>query len=468
VTEQPGWESPSGAPGEPPEPPRPPLSPEWAAEQPPPQGWSDPGYGQQPAAQQPAAQQSAAPDQQQGWGHDQAPGAGQQWGWGHDQAPGAGQQSRWGHDQAPGAGQQSGWGPPQQAAWQPPKPGVIPLRPLGVGEILDGAISTIRAKPRLMLGLSAFVAVVTQLVTVPISWVLLHDAGDRAFSFGQSTDSTSAAQDVTLTVSSLIASATQTCVTLVATLLLTGILTVVLSRAVLGQDIDAKQAWEQARPRLLPLFGVTVLVFLIVAGAGIVLIGPGVVLAVAGASDVAVGFALVIGILAFFCVALYLYVAFALAPAIVVLEKQPVVASLRRSRRLVKGAWWRTFGILLLVNIIAGIVGNIFAGIFLFAAYIAGGAGTGFQNFNPYGFAPLIISGVGAVIGAAITWPFTAVASALIYIDRRMRREGLDLELVRAAGYVPPGQSPTPGAPSDSGSYGAGPPPGAPPPPYDA
>jgi hypothetical protein len=434
VTEQPGWESPSGAPGEPPEEPRPPLTPEWAAEQPPAQGWSDPGYGQRPTAQQPA------PGQQTGGGPDPASGAGQQWGWG------------------PGSG---------TPAWQPPKPGVIPLRPLGVGEILDGAISTIRAKPRLMLGLSAFVAVLAQLVTVPISWFLLHDAGDRAFSLGSSND-TQSAQDVSVTVSSLLASATQIFITLVATLLLTGILTVVLSRAVLGQEIDAKQAWQQARPRLLALFGVTVLVFLIVVGSGIVSLGPGIVLAVVGASDVAIGFALVIGILLFFCFALYLYVAFALAPAIVVLEKQPVVASLRRSRRLVKGAWWRTFGILLLVNIIAAIVGNIFSGIFLFAAYIAGGAGSGFENFNPYTLAPLIISGVGAVLGAAITWPFTAVASALIYIDRRMRREGLDLELSRAAGYVPPGQSPTPGVPLDSGSWGAGQPPGAPPPPYDA
>jgi hypothetical protein len=437
VTEQPGWESTSGAPGEPREAPRPPLTPEWAAEQPPAQGWSDPGYGQQPG-QPPPAPQPAAP--------------GQQWGWGHNEAP--------------GAGQQTGWGTGPQAAWQPPKPGVIPLRPLGVGEILDGAISTIRAKPRLMLGLSAFVAVLTQIVTVPISWILLHDAGDRAFSFGSS-NGTQSAQDVAVTVSSLVASATQTCITLVATLLLTGVLTVVLSRAVLGQEIDAKQAWEQARPRLLRLFGVTVLVFVIVAVSGVVLLGPGIVLALVGAPDVAIGLALVVGVPLFFCFALYLYVAFALAPAIVVLEKQPVVASLRRSRRLVKGAWWRTFGILLLVNIIAGIVGNIFSGIFLFAAYIAGGAGTGFDHFNPYTLAPLIISGVGAVIGAAITWPFTAVASALIYIDRRMRREGLDLELSRAAGYAPPGQSPTPGAPLDSGSFGAGPPPGAPPPPYD-
>jgi hypothetical protein len=453
VTEQPGWESPGGTPGEPVEPPRPPLTPEWAAEQPPPQGWGHPGYGQQPGAPPPPPP-PPPPGQQQGWG---------------------------------GPGPQYGWGTPAQAAWQPPKPGVIPLRPLGVGEILDGAISTIRANPRLMLGLSALVAVVTQVVTVPISWALLHNAGDHAFSFGEASSTQSAESDLALTASSLAASVTQFAITLVATLLLTGMLTVVLSRAVLGQDIDAKQAWTEAKPRLPALIGVTVLVFLIELGLGIALLGPGLAIAAAGGPGAAVALTLLVGIPLFCFLAVYLYVAFALAPAVVVLEKQSVVASLRRSRRLVKGAWWRTFGILLLVNIIAAIVGNIFQGIFLFAAYIAGGAGAGFENFNPYELAPLIITGVGAIVGAAITWPFTAVASALIYVDRRMRREGLDLELARAAGYVPPGQSATPGTPLQTygppggsygppgGSYGPQggvhgslPPPAAPPPPpYD-
>jgi hypothetical protein len=451
VTEHPGWESPSGAPGEPVEPPKPPLTPDWATEQPAPQGW---GYGQQPSAPPPPPP-----------------------------PPGAGQQQGWGTAPTPGGVPQYGWGPPPQAAWQPPKPGVIPLRPLGVGEILDGSISTIRANPRLMLGLSALVAVATQVISVPISWVLLHNAGDHVFSFSEATNTTQSAEsDLALTASSLTASVTQFAITLVATLLLTGMLTVVLSRAVLGQDIDAKQAWAEARPRLLALIGVTVLVFLIEVGVGIALIGPAVAIAVAGGSGVGVGLALLVGIPAYCVVAIYLYVAFALAPAVVVLEKQSVVASLRRSRRLVTGAWWRTFGILLLVNIIAGIVGNIFQGIFLFAAYIAGGAGTGFDNFNPYELAPLIITAVGAIVGAAITWPFTAVASALLYVDRRMRREGLDLELARAAGYSPPGQSTTPGTPlqsgdygppsptygSQSGTYGSLPPPAAPPPPpYD-
>ena len=45
-----------------------------------------------------------------------------------------------------------------------PKPGIIPLRPLTVGEILDGAFSTIRRHPRATLGLSAAVACGQQLL----------------------------------------------------------------------------------------------------------------------------------------------------------------------------------------------------------------------------------------------------------------------------------------------------------------
>ena len=35
-----------------------------------------------------------------------------------------------------------------------PKPGIVPLRPLGVGEILDGAFTSMRRYPKATLGLS--------------------------------------------------------------------------------------------------------------------------------------------------------------------------------------------------------------------------------------------------------------------------------------------------------------------------
>src|ERR671918_262293 len=79
-------------------------------------------------------------------------------------------------------------GQPPYPGWstrQPPaavKPGVIPLRPLGVGEILDGAVTTIRRNPGPMLGLSAIVAIVTQLLGLGIGWWLFDQTDEVALS----------------------------------------------------------------------------------------------------------------------------------------------------------------------------------------------------------------------------------------------------------------------------------------------
>ena len=303
-----------------------------------------------------------------------------------------------------------------------------------MGEILDGAISSIRAQPAIMLGLSAVVAVITQLLTVPLTWLLLRDAGDLAFRFDQPA---SPEDELAFTASALSATGVQVVVTLVAALLLTGILTVVVSRAVLGDRISVGAAWEKARPRLPALVGVTLLVILIELGVALVALGPGVLLAASSAPTVAVVAAFVVGIPLGLAAGTFLYVAFALSPAAIVLERAPVVASLRRSRELVRGAWWRTFGILLLVNVIAQFLAGILAVPFTVLALLATFL-TGDGGLNPYEILPLLVTSVGTILASAVTWPFTAVATALIYVDRRIRREALDLELARAAGVAAP------------------------------
>lgn len=408
MTDRPGWAAPGDDDRR--RQAEPPVPPGWAPQQPPPHA---------PAPAPPGWVQG-----QPGWGPPRP-------GWGPPQPA-------WGQGQP-------GWGPPQPG-WAPAaKPGVIPLRPLGVGEILDGAISTMRAHPRTMLGFSALVAVATQLLIVPLTWLLLHGAGDVAFRVDQPTTPD---QEISLAASSFSAAGLQVVITLVATLILTGMLTVVVSRAVLGQRITTGEAWTQARPRLPALFGVTVLLFFVMLGLGVVAVGPGVLAGVLGAPGAVVALALVVGIPVFLAGGVYLYVAFALAPASVVLEKQPVVASLRRSRALVKGAWWRTFGILLLVNVIAQVLAGILSVPFtlgsLAITFVTGG-----DNVNPYSFLPLLVTGIGTILASAVTWPFTAASTALIYVDRRIRREALDLELARAAGLAPAGQSATPGTASD-------------------
>src|SRR5690349_21204805 len=142
-----------------------------------PQPWFPPSAGPggpgQPAP--PAGPgQDIAPPGQPGYG---SPGHGQ---------PGYGQPG-YGHGPGqPGYGQagQAGYGPP---AGQPgpgprygasaPKPGVIPLRPLGVGEILDGAFASIRRNPRTILGISAVIITISAIVSTALSLTLLNLAG---------------------------------------------------------------------------------------------------------------------------------------------------------------------------------------------------------------------------------------------------------------------------------------------------
>ena len=316
-----------------------------------------------------------------------------------------------------------------------PKPGVIPLRPLGVGEILDGAISSIRAQPKIMLGLSAVVAALTQVLIVPLSWLFLRDLGDLTFAVD---DPASPDEQIAATAGAVSALGVQVLVTLVAALLLTGILTVVMSRAVLGQQIGAREAWAQARPRVPALLGVTGLVILILLGVALLSIGPGILASVLGAPTPVVVVAFVLGVPAAIAVAIYLYVAFALAPPAIVLERRGVLASLRRSRQLVRGAWWRTFGILLLVNVIAQVLANILAVPFLVLTLLAAWLTGSGDGLNPYEILPLLVTAVGTIVASAVTWPFTAGATALLYVDRRIRREALDLELARAAGVTLP------------------------------
>ncbi|HSK58429.1 MAG TPA: hypothetical protein VK935_05175, partial [Actinomycetospora sp.] len=110
-------------------------------------GGQQQGYGQQGYGQQGYGQSGPQPyygaGQQQGYGQQ---GYGQQ-GYGQQPAPGV---PPYGRPQAP-------WG----SRPVDDKPGVVPLRPLGLGEVLDGAVSVLRRYPRPSLGLAALVALVS-------------------------------------------------------------------------------------------------------------------------------------------------------------------------------------------------------------------------------------------------------------------------------------------------------------------
>ncbi|MGH3947896.1 MAG: hypothetical protein ACRDSE_02055 [Pseudonocardiaceae bacterium] len=313
--------------------------------------------------------------------------------------------------------------PPMPPTWNRPeaaKPGVIPLRPLNLGEILDGAISTMRAYPLVMLGVAAAVVGISQLIAVPLVSLLTDDL-NRLGSAELLTQEDARA----LVGTGLAVTAIGVLVGLLARVFLTGFLTAVVGRAVLGQPAEFGEIWVSVRAALLRLLGLTMVYPLVAA---IAFLPVGVLIAVLPPLGVVAAMALVV-------VAVWLYVLFSVATPALVLEDTGVWRAFGRSRQLVRGSWWRVFGVLALAAIIVFFIAAIIAIPFELLGGDMNALFTG--QFAEITTTYLIVTAIGTVIASTITEPFAAGVTALLYLDQRMRREGLDIELARAAGAGP-------------------------------
>jgi membrane-anchored glycerophosphoryl diester phosphodiesterase (GDPDase) len=317
---------------------------------------------------------------------------------------------------------------------------VIPLRPLGVGEILDGAVSTMRTYWRTVLGISLTVAIFTEIIVVLLQGLVLDNTSSDALNDPDATLSELADALTATTVNSGVIFL----ISLIGTVVATALLTTVTSRAVLGRPVTTREAWRDARPQVIKLFGLIFLLLLMVAGILLVAMLPGLLVTATAGGDGGVALT-ALGFLAGALVAVWLMVRFSLASPALMLEKQGIKKAMGRSTKLVNGSWWRVFGIQLLATVIANIVASIIVIPFTFlAAALSGDGVSGFlEGGGDLGWTFLVISGVGSVIGSMITFPITAGVTVLLYIDQRIRREALDLELARAAGIQGPG---SPGA----------------------
>ncbi|MCQ4084923.1 hypothetical protein NGB36_31240 [Streptomyces sp. RB6PN25] len=384
------------------------MPPNWSKNQPPPAPWNAPGPGPADAVRPPGG-----------------PG----WGTPPPQGP-AGPAGPWGGASGPGRQSWPGTPPPPAA-----KPGVIPLRPLAFGEILEGAFSTIRVHWRTVLSISFGVALLTQAVSTVATGLFLKNTSTSLTALQNNPDASPS--DVLHTVTSAFASSgVSTAISVIGQLVATAMLTIIVSRSVLGRPVTAGDAWRESGPRLLRLLAMTVIVGVVAALVVAVGATPGILLAVFGSAAGGAALA-VLGGLAGLIVAVWLLIRLSLATPALMLEKQSVFASLTRSAKLVRGAWWRVFGIQLLASIIVFVITSMIAIPFTAVGAVLGGDGA--QTLLANGTTPtswpfLVVIGIGTVIGTTITFPISAGVTALLYMDQRIRREGLDIELARAAG----------------------------------
>lgn len=341
----------------------------------------------------------------------------------------------------PGYGPPSGWHPPGYGppGYPPPysgppvlKPGVVPLRPLTLSDIFNGAVAYVRANPRATLGLTTIVVVASQALSLALS--LLPFTFTDLVAGGLGEDEASVQVVVGWVASSLAGGIA----TALAATVLAGMLTVVIGRSVFGAGITVREAWQRLRPRFWPLIGFTVLKMLVFL-LGLVLV-IGIIGATAALTTGFVAFAVAIPlVLGAVLAAVWLSVVLTFAPVIIVLERRDIVTAVKRSFTLIKPDFWRVFGIWLLAAIVAQFIAGAVSVPFTLGGQIAFGSATSTAS----AMLAFALFAIGGAIGQIITGPFTAGVSVLQYADRRIRAEAFDLVLQTGA-------SAGPSAPADS------------------
>ncbi|MGO4595474.1 hypothetical protein AB4Z18_16790 [Leifsonia sp. 2TAF2] len=355
-------------------------------------------------------------------------------------------------------GQQPGG--PQPAWTPPPKPGLIPLRPLTLGPLLAAPFQALRRNPRITVGAALLLQGIPSIVvTVVIAGAIAFLAG-RALS-GEVEDQP--ALRAGLIGGSIVLGVLSLVVTSVFSALLQGVIVADVARESLGEKLTFRALWQVVRGRIGALIGWTLLYALAWIVALALVTAIVIALATLGPPAGTIG-AVVVGIVGGIgLIPLYIWIntKLIMVPSIIVLERLSLRAAVARSWRLTTGYFWRTFGIVLLVGVIVYAITQTIAIPFAILGGIVGGvfAPTSASSADPMAQALIaqlgvnVISSIVTAIVGAIGSVIQTAAIALLYIDLRMRKEGLDLELVRFVEgrqtgqelpdpYLPPAQQP--------------------------
>ncbi|WP_143658392.1 DUF7847 domain-containing protein [Streptomyces sp. Tue6028] len=349
----------------------------------------------------------------------------------------------------------SGWGPagpyggpPAGWGWTPPppppKPGVIPLAPLGVDHVFGGAFTTMRRYAKPLFGLAALVQLALAVLIGGAAVLAYFSVSDRLDVLYDSDRRPrwSDVQPVLVAFGSVWAFAM--IAVLVASAFVQASCVATLHDAVLGRRTTIGQVWRRTWPRTLSVLGVNLLMGLILLIPMLLFAAMVVSLlaAVLARSDSLFGIFFLLLLLAL-PLTVWLWVLLSFAPAAAVLEAARPVEALRRSVRLMRGAWWRTFGITLLGGLTVLIVSLVLRIPTVFTTPSP-------QPYDPSSPQPMsmsdafaqslphlglsfTISTVLSVVGQVFTMVFMPLITTLLYIDRRIRREGLADVLLRAA-----------------------------------
>lgn len=324
---------------------------------------------------------------------------------------------------------------PAPGAWAPPpRPGLIPLRPLDFGTIFGTTFRVLRRNPRPVfgvgVGLTTLVTFIAGGVTTVVSLIgidrITRAAPEDAEAIGLGTIAL-------ILVSALLTAA----LSVVVGAILQGVIAIEVSSAALGERLTFRQMWARGKGRWGALIGWSLLLTGALIAAIVIIVA--IVIGMVAVGDVAgiVGGVIVglVGGIGMTVLAAWLWTKLVFVSHAVMLERLPLREAISRSWSLMRGRFWRSFGILLLMNVVVQTAASIVTAPISLAAGFAsvlinptGDIATDSSMLIGLNLLSLVIGAIVGAVGAVLL----AAAATLLYVDARMRDEGLDLDLQRA------------------------------------
>lgn len=324
-------------------------------------------------------------------------------------------------------------------SWTPAvKPGLIPLHPLTFGALLGRPFAALRHNPKVLFGFAIVVQLLVAIITLVVVGAVALATFTRLESLSPSHPDFYPVMWGTVAINAIVV-LVMGFVSLAFTAVMQGVVAADIGYGALGEKPKLGRLWQLMRPSFWRLVAWSVLqavagIVLVVVIGGIIALG---VAAGVGGSAEGVGLSVLVGILLVLAAIplwIWLSTKLLLVPSVLVLERAHLRAAIVRSWRLTRGRFWNTFGVILLVNLIMSTaVGVVSMPLSLLGSlFMPVIAPTGPNDASE--IAMVLIAGVApqllVYVLQAVAIVVQCAAAAFIYLDCRMRYEGLDHSLI--------------------------------------
>lgn len=299
------------------------------------------------------------------------------------------------------------------------------FRPLTLAELLDRSFTLYRRHLWLFVGVMAIpsvFALAAGVISEYLGWVTRSSAtatADDAASF-----------ETALLMGGLVGGMLLVMLVYVVVYMVAlGATTLAVSEIYVGREVTIGQVYGRMRGRLGSLIWL-----MCITGFRVGLVGVGGILLVSVISGmlaillspIVAPLILLLGMIPIAVLCVYMMLRYGLAVPTLVLEDLGGGDAVRRSIALTKGHLWRVLVLGICATVIAYAAILLFQAPFLMGAFMAGPETTTAFWLN-------LAGAVFGTIGTTFTGPIMIIGLALLYYDVRIRKEGLDLQLMLAA-----------------------------------